>query len=92
MRQPDLLRQTEQQPPEPYLTVNNLFVRFPTEDGIVNAVEGVSLLVTRGQTLAIVGESGSGTSVPALAVMGQPPLSDGHRRGVARRRGDRRAG
>jgi peptide/nickel transport system ATP-binding protein len=70
MRQPDLLRQTEQKEPEPYLSVNNLFVKFPSEDGIVSAVEGVSLSVTRGKTLAVVGESGSGKSVTALAIMG----------------------
>jgi peptide/nickel transport system ATP-binding protein len=70
MRQPDLQRQTEPSAPAPYLSVNNLSVQFPTEDGLVHAVEGVTMSVTRGKTLAVVGESGSGKSVTALAIMG----------------------
>jgi peptide/nickel transport system ATP-binding protein len=52
-----------------YLEVKDLRVSFTTDDGIVNAVNGVSLKVERGRTLGVVGESGSGKSVTSLAIM-----------------------
>jgi peptide/nickel transport system ATP-binding protein len=57
----------------PLLQVEDLTVRFGTEDGVVNAVRGVSYSVAAREVLGIVGESGSGKSVSSLAVMGLLP-------------------
>jgi peptide/nickel transport system ATP-binding protein len=55
---------------EPLLEVKNLRVHFPTDDGLVKAVDGLSVRVEQGETLGVVGESGSGKSVTFLTVMG----------------------
>ena len=52
------------------LQVRDLQVEFRTRDGVAKAVNGVSLDVHAGRTLAVLGESGSGKSVTAQAVMG----------------------
>ena len=51
------------------LTVRDLRTHFFTEDGVVRAVDGVSLTVGARQTFALVGESGCGKSVTALSIM-----------------------
>jgi oligopeptide/dipeptide ABC transporter ATP-binding protein len=59
--------------PSPLLEVSDLEVTFRTRGGAVYAVQGISFTVEPGQTLAIIGESGSGKTVSAQAVMGILP-------------------
>jgi peptide/nickel transport system ATP-binding protein len=52
------------------LEIKDLKVAFPTDDGLVQAVDGVSISVAPGETVAVVGESGSGKTVTSLSVIG----------------------
>ena len=55
---------------EPVLSIQDLAVEFITEHGWLSVVDGVSLEVGRGETVGLIGESGCGKSVTALAVLG----------------------
>lgn len=65
-----------------FLDVRDLRVHFPTDDGLVKAVDGLSFTLERGRRLGIVGESGCGKSVTSLSIMGL------HRAGAARISGE----
>ncbi len=58
----------------PVLTVSGLKTYFFTRQGIVKAVDDVSFALKRGETLAIVGESGCGKSITALSLMRLIPI------------------
>ena len=60
---------------ETLLEVEDLTVAFPTDEGLVEAVRGVSFSLEPGKVLGIAGESGSGKSVTSLAIMGLLPRS-----------------
>lgn len=60
------------------LKVHDLNVRFASESGTVHAVNGVNFTLAPGETLTILGESGSGKSVAAQAIMGVVPSPPGH--------------
>ncbi|MDA0712336.1 MAG: ATP-binding cassette domain-containing protein, partial [bacterium] len=62
--------------PTPILEIEDLRVQFRTIDGLVSAVNGVDLVLQRGETVGLVGESGSGKSVTAMSIMrllAEPP-------------------
>ncbi len=54
---------------QPLIEIENLKTHFFTEEGVVKAVDGVSLAIPRGKTLGLVGESGCGKSVTALSLI-----------------------
>ncbi|OEV01526.1 dipeptide/oligopeptide/nickel ABC transporter ATP-binding protein [Streptomyces qinglanensis] len=60
----------DQRPPSSFLEVRDLRVHFPTQDGLVKSVDGLTFSLEKGKTLGIVGESGSGKSVTSLGIMG----------------------
>jgi len=58
---------------KPVLDVRDLAVTFPSEDGPLHAVAGISYRIEAGRTLGVVGESGCGKSMTALAILGLVP-------------------
>jgi peptide/nickel transport system ATP-binding protein len=62
----------------PLLELKRLAVSFSTDDGTVQAVDGIDLALAKGRTLGLVGESGCGKSVTSLAVMGLLPPENAH--------------
>jgi peptide/nickel transport system ATP-binding protein len=68
----------------PLLELRRLAVSFATDDGTVQAVDGIDLSLERGRTLGLVGESGCGKSVTSLAVMGLLPPENSTVKGEVR--------
>jgi ABC-type dipeptide/oligopeptide/nickel transport system ATPase component len=62
---------------QPLLDIQNLKTYFYTDDGVVRAVDGVSLSIDPGKTLGVVGESGCGKSITAFSTMRLIPTPPG---------------
>jgi peptide/nickel transport system ATP-binding protein len=62
---------------EPLLEIRGLKTYFETDDGVVQAVDGVDLIIARGETVGVVGESGCGKSVTAMSVLKLIPMPPG---------------
>ena len=54
----------------PLLEIKNLTVQFHTADGTVHAINDISYYINKGETVAIVGESGCGKSVSVMSILG----------------------
>jgi peptide/nickel transport system ATP-binding protein len=74
-------------PGGPLLTVEDLMVSFATEEGTVQAVDGVSFELSPGEVLAVVGESGSGKSVTAMTLLGLTRFPNARFEGTAHYKG-----
>ena len=59
------------------LDIENLWVKYSTDDGIVNALNGVSLKLKRSETFGLVGETGAGKTTLAKAIMSLIPTPPG---------------
>jgi oligopeptide/dipeptide ABC transporter ATP-binding protein len=68
---------------KPLIEVDNLSIRFRTDEGLITAVDGVSFAIRPGEIMGLVGESGSGKSVTAKSIMqlnaGNTVYGDGSR-------------
>ncbi len=62
---------------KPILTVENLKTEFITQEGVVNAVNGISYTLEKGKTLGVVGESGCGKSVSSMSLLKLIPIPPG---------------
>ena len=61
------------------LEIQDLVIRFHTDDGVIEAVNGISLSLKAGETLGLVGETGAGKTTTALAIMGLVACPPGRR-------------